>query len=69
MAEFKSTAINSFPYKIKANFNNISGILRPLLLLAAALKFLSIFIFIWAVIPIVAFVAKYPATKKSETGK
>jgi hypothetical protein len=67
VAEFKSTAINSFPYKIKANFNNINGILMPVLLLAAAFKFLGILI--WAVIPTVAFVAKYPAAEESETGK
>ena len=57
VAEFKSTTINSFAYKIEANFNNISGILMPVLLLAAIFKFLSIFIFIWAVIPTAAFVA------------
>ena len=44
-------------YYVVANLNNISGILMLVLLLAAVLKFLSIFIFIWAVIPTVAFVA------------
>ena len=55
VAEFKSTTINSFPYKIEANLNNITGILMPVLLLAAIFEFLSIFI--WAVIPTAAFVA------------
>jgi len=57
VAEFKSTTESSFLYKVEGNFNNISGILMPVLLLAAIFKFLSIFIFIWAVIPTVAFIA------------
>lgn len=44
-------------HKLRANISNLGGLVLPILLLAIILNFLSVFVFLWALIPFFASIA------------
>ena len=65
VSEFKDATTGSLLFKIELNFNNITGMLMPILLIAVVFRFLSLYIFLWALIPTAAFIAVVIKTLRS----